>query len=271
MDWEAIKITIVEFMTTYGLKLVGAIITLIIGFWVIRIIGKVLRKIFEKSKMDESLRGFLVSLVTILLKVLLLITVLSMLGIEMTSFVALIGAIGLAIGFALQGTLANFAGGVLILFFKPFKVGDFIEANGYMGTVKEIQIINTILNTPDNKVIIMPNGPLASSVITNFSREKTRRVDLTFGVGYEADIREVKKVLEDIVQNHEKVLKEPAPLIRVAELADSSVNFAVKVWVNAADYWSVYFDLHEQVKLVFDEKGISIPFPQVDVHMQKES
>lgn len=257
-----------EFIKNYGPKAIGAVITLLIGLWVINLAMKIFKKTLEKSKLEPTLNSFILSLMSVGLKILLVITVLTMAGVEMTSFVALIGAAGLAVGLALQGSLSNFAGGVLIIFFKPFKVGDFIEASGNAGTVREIQILHTILTTPDNKVIIIPNGPLSNSVITNFSREGKRRVDMTFGVGYEADIREVRDILNSIVSKDDRVMNEPAPMIRLMELADSSVNFTVRLWVKTSDYWDVYFDTQEKVKLAFDENGISIPFPQMDVHFQ---
>ena len=263
--------TAVELIIQYAPKVLLAIITLVIGLWVIKFIVKGIKKGLEKSKVDESLKKFLTSLFSTLLKILLFISVASMIGIETTSFVAIMGAAGLAIGFALQGSLGNFAGGVLILLFKPFKVGDFIDAQGYMGSVKAIQIFNTILKTPDNKTIIIPNGGLSSGSITNFSTEPTRRVDMTFGIGYGDDLKKAKEALNNIVNADSRVLKDPAPMVVVSELADSSVNFAVRVWVNAADYWGVFFDTHETVKLEFDKKGISIPFPQQDIHLFKEN
>ncbi len=251
----------------YAPSVLLALLTLVIGLWIIKFVIKGVNKALERSKVELSLQKFLASLISILLKILLLISVASMVGIETTSFVAIMGAAGLAVGLALQGSLANFAGGVLILFFKPFKVGDFIEAQGYMGTVKEIQIFNTIMNTPDNKVIIIPNGGLSSGSITNFSKEAQRRVDMTFGIGYGDDLKKAKDVLKRIVDEDPRILKNPEPMIAVSELADSSVNFIVRVWVNAADYWGVYFDMHEKVKLTFDEENISIPYPQQDVHL----
>lgn len=260
----------VELIMGYLPQLVLAIITLIIGLWIIKLIVKGLVRMMERRKVDPSLQGFLSSLVRILLKVLLVISIASMIGIKMTSFIAILGAAGLAVGFALQGSLANFAGGVLILLFKPFKVGDFIEAQSYLGTVAAIQIFNTILKTPDNKTIIIPNGAISNSSITNFSTEPTRRVDMTFGIGYGDDIKKAKNVLNQLIQSDTRILKEPAPMIVVSELADSSVNFAVRVWCNAADYWGIYFDMHEKVKLEFDKEDISIPFPQQDVHIHNK-
>ncbi len=259
----------IELLSTYGPKLLLAIVTLIIGLWIIKLIVRTFKKGFERSNIDVSLRSFLLSLTRILLKVMLVISVASMVGIQMTSFIAILGAAGLAVGLALQGSLANFAGGVLILLFKPFKVGDFVDAGGHTGTVKEIQIFNTIMKTPDNKTIIIPNGSLSNGSITNFSTEPNRRVDMTFGIGYSDDIKKAKETLETILKNDSRVLDDPAPTVAVSGLGDSSVNFAVRPWCSSADYWSVYFDTHEKVKLEFDRAGISIPFPQQDVHLYK--
>lgn len=190
-----------------------------------------------------------------------------MLGVEMTSFVAILAAAGLAVGMALSGTLQNFAGGVMLIIFKPFKVGDVIDAQGYIGSVKEIQIFNTILKTPDNKTIIIPNGGLATSSMTNFSTEATRRVDFTFGIGYDDDIDKSRAVIEGLIKADSRIFTDPAPVIVVSELADSSVNFTVRVWANSGDYWGIFFDLTEQVKKAFDKEGISIPYPQTDVHV----
>jgi small conductance mechanosensitive channel len=222
-------------------------------------------KALDRSKVDESLKKFLSNLFGVVLKILLLISVASMVGIETTSFVAIMGAAGLSVGLALQGSLANFAGGVLILLFKPFKVGEVIDAQGYIGSVSEIQIFNTILKTPDNKTIIIPNGGLSSGSITNFSTEATRRVDMTFGIGYGDDIKKAKDLLNLMIKNDSRVLTEPAPMIVVSELADSSV------WVNSADYWGLFFDMQEKVKLEFDKHGISIPFPQQDIHLVRQN
>ena len=263
--------TAVEMLIQYAPKAILAIVTLIIGLWIIKFIVKGMGKALEKSKVEESLKKFLGSLFGAILKIMLLISVASMIGIETTSFIAIIGAAGLAVGLALQGGLANFAGGVLILLFKPFKVGDYIDAQGYSGSVKEIQIFNTVLKTPDNKIIIIPNGGLSSGSITNFSIEATRRVDMTFGIGYGDDLKKAKETLNSIANADNRVLKDPAPMIVVSELADSSVNFAFRVWVNAADYWGLFFDMQETVKLEFDKQGISIPFPQQDVHLFKQN
>jgi small conductance mechanosensitive channel len=258
-------------VVTYGLQAIYAIATLIIGFIIINAFVKFLKKTLQKREVDPSLIPFTASLANVLLKLMLLISVASMVGIQTTSFVAVLGAAGLAVGLALQGSLANFAGGVLILLFKPFKVGDVIEAQGFIGIVKGIQIFNTIMNTFDNKKIIIPNGALSSGAITNFSAEDIRRVDMEFGIGYDDDIKKAKKILADLIAADERVLNEPAePFIALKELGDSSVNFVVRVWSKAEDYWGIYFDMQENVKLTFDKEGISIPFPQRDVHLYTE-
>ncbi|TNC82170.1 MAG: mechanosensitive ion channel protein MscS [Oleiphilus sp.] len=253
---------------TYGPKLVLAIITLIIGLW---LINKVVRGLNTNltTKVDATLGQFGSSVVSVILKAVLLISVASMIGIETTSFIAVLGAAGLAIGLALQGSLANFAGGVLILLFKPFKVGDLLEAQGYIATVKEIQIFNTILKTADNRIVIIPNGALSSSSMVNINQEDTRRVDFVFGIGYDDDIDMAKSLLNELIIKDERILKDPASMVVLSELADSSVNFTVRVWVNTPDYWGVYFDMHENVKKEFDAKGLSIPYPQQDVHLHK--
>ena len=260
----------VELIIEYGPKLILAIIVLIIGLWIIKLVIKGLNKAMEKGDVDISLRKFLSSLSRILLKVLLLISVASMIGIATTSFIAILGAAGLAVGLALQGGLANFAGGVIILIFKPFKVGDFIDAQGHMGTVREITIFTTILKTPDNKTVIIPNGALSNGSMVNFSTEPTRRVEFVFGIGYSDDILKAKNVLNSIVEADTRIFKDPKPIIAVGELADSSVNFKVMVWCSSSDYWSVFFDTNEKVKLTFDNEGISIPFPQRDIHVYNE-
>ena len=266
---EAISQSIYDVIVTYGPKLIGAIITLIIGWWIIKIIQKTLRKTFEKRQMEASLRGFLNSMIGILLKVLLLVSVVGMMGVQMTSFIAILGAAGLAVGMALSGTLQNFAGGVMILLFKPFKVGDFINAQGHMGSVNEIQIFNTILKTPDNKTIIIPNGGLSTSSMINFSTEPRRRVDFTFGIAYGDDVDKAKEVLTRLINEDERILQDPAPFIAVSELADSSVNLVVRVWAEAANYWGIFFGLTENVYKTFSKEGLNIPFPQMDVHLQK--
>lgn len=257
----------VEMMMAYGPKLLLAILTLIIGLWLIKRVVNAANSHFGER--EPTLGQFISSVTSVLLKAILLIAVASMVGIETTSFIAVLGAAGLAVGLALQGSLSNFAGGVLILLFKPFKVGDLIEAQGFIATVKEIQIFNTILKTADNRIVILPNASLSNGNIVNINQEDTRRVDFVFGIGYEDDIDKAKNILNTIAENDSRVLKDPEHVVVLSELADSSVNFTVRLWVKTPDYWSVYFDTHEAVKKSFDQQGISIPFPQQDVHMHQ--
>ncbi len=260
---------LIELVLLYGPKLLWAIVVLFVGFWVIKKVTVLMDLAMTKKEVEVTLKLFLMNLVSILLKALLFISVASMVGIETTSFIAVLGAAGLAVGLALQGSLSNFAGGVLLLLFKPYKVGDFIETQGHSGTVNAIQIFNTILKTGDNKTIIIPNGPIANSSLINYSTEENRRVDMVFGIGYGDDIDQAKGLLQQLIDQDDRILKEPASAILCAELADSSVNFNVRVWVNASDYWGVYFDMQEAVKKRFDQEGISIPFPQQDVYMHQ--
>lgn len=259
-----------DLIIEYGLQVVGAIVALILGLWIIRILTNVLKKTMVKRDVDPSLRGFLGTMFNILLKIMLIISIAQMIGVEMTSFIAVLGAVGLAVGLALSGTLQNFAGGVMILLFKPFKAGDFIEAQGHMGTVNEIQIFNTILKTPDNKTIIIPNGGLSTGSMINFSAEPQRRIDMTFGIAYGDDTARAKKVIMGLIEADGRILKDPDPFVAVSELADSSVNFAVRVWVNLADYWDVYFEMHENIYTTFNKEGLNIPFPQMDVHLHQQ-
>ncbi len=261
----------VDLIWRIGPQLLWALATLFVGTWIIKLINRFAGKAMEKGNVDLSLRKFIASLLSIGLKILLLISVAGMLGIATASFVAVIGAAGLAVGLALQGSLANFAGGVLILLLKPFKVGDVIEAQGYVGKVDQIQIFNTILKTADNKTVILPNAAVSNGNITNYSTEPRRRVDMTFGIGYDDDLLKAKQILQKMTEEDERILKDPAPTVVVSELADSSVNFAVRVWVKAEDYWNVFFDFQEKVKLTFDKEGISIPYPQQDVHLHQEN
>lgn len=259
-----------EMIVEYGMKLVGAILTLVIGLWILKGINKAFSRMLEKRNVDPSLSPFLKSLVSNILRVLLFIVVLGMLGIQMTSFVAILGAAGLAVGLALSGTLSNFAGGVILLLLKPFKVGDWIEAQGFSGTVSAIQIFYTILKTPDNKTIIIPNGDLSTGALVNYSTESKRRVDWSFGIAYGDDIEKARQILLSILNADERILKEPAePFVKVSELADSSVNLATRVWVNAPDFWDVKMETMEKVYNEFNAKGINIPFPQMDVHVHK--
>lgn len=258
-----------ELLVAYAPKFILAIVVLILGLWVIKMINNTFGRLLDKRNVDTSLRGFLKSLVGIILKVMLFISVLTMVGVEMTSFIAILAAAGLAVGMALSGTLQNFAGGVMILLFKPFKAGDYIDAQGYAGTVADIQIFNTILKTPDNRTIIIPNGGLATSAMVNYSTEPKRRVDFTFGIGYDDDIDKARQIILDLIAKDERIHKDPAPFVMISELADSSVNFAVRVWSNAGDYWGIFFDMNEAVKKAFDKEGVSIPFPQTDVHLHQ--
>ncbi len=258
-----------EMTVTYGIKLIVAVITLFIGLWLIKLASKALSRLMERKETDVSLRGFLKSLVSISLKTLLFITAAGMLGIQMTSFIAILGAAGLAVGMALSGTLQNFAGGVMILIFKPFKAGDYIEAQGYTGTVSEIQIFVTILKTPDNKTIIIPNGGLSTGSLINYSSEENRRIDFSFGIAYGDDFDHAKSVLLKLIAADSRILKEPVPFIVLGELAGSSVNITVRLWAKASDYWGIYFDLNEKVYKQFPLEGLHIPFPQMDVHLQQ--
>ncbi len=257
----------IEMAMQYAPQLILAVLTLIVGLWIINKFTAGLGRAFDKSGMEPTLQKFIHNLLSVGLKALLLISVASMVGVETTSFIAVLGAAGLAVGLALQGSLANFAGGVLILLFRPYKVGDFIETNGQMGVVKEIGIIHTTMTTGDNKTIILPNGPVSNGTIVNFSTQATRRVDIVFGIGYGDDLKKAKEVLAGLIEADERILKDPAPLVVISSLGDSSVNITTRSWVNAADYWGVFFDLTENAKLAFDAAGISIPFPQTDVHL----
>lgn len=252
----------------YAPKIVTALAILLIGLFVINLLVKMSRKVMKKAGVDITLQKFLGNLLGWALKILLIVTVISQLGVETTSFAAILAAAGLAVGLALQGSLANFAGGVLIMIFKPFKLGDLVEAQGEIGVVKEIEIFTTKLTGLSNKEIIIPNGSLSNGNIVNYTTEGTRRVDLVIGVSYDADIKKTKEVLMQVLTSHPKVLKDPAPGVTVSELADSSVNFAVRPWSKTADYWDVYFEITENVKLALDEAGIEIPYPH-QVHIKK--
>ena len=258
-----------EIVYTYGPKLIGAIAVWIIGSIIVKWLTGSFSKIMDRKGTDDSLKPFLKSLISILLKTMLIISVLSMLGIQMTSFIAILGAAGLAVGMALSGTLQNFAGGVIILLFKPYKVGDFIEAQGHIGVVKEIQIFTTILLEVDNKTVIIPNGPLSTGSIINYSAQPTRRVDLNFGIAYGDSVDKARKVLFQLFKDDKRILEDPAPFVGLKELADSSVNLTARVWVKAEDYWPVFFDMNEKTYNAFNDEGINIPFPQMDVHLQK--
>lgn len=246
-----------------------AIIVLLVGLILIRKIVAIVGKQVENSKLDQTLKPFTMSLVGSILKILLALSVVGILGVDTSSFVALIAAAGFAIGLAFQGSLSNFAGGILLLIVRPFKVGDFIEASGYAGTVEAINILNTSLNTPDNKVIYIPNGGLSNTSIVNYSIKPTRRVEWKFGVGYEQDAEKVKSILREIISSHELVLMDPEPFIRMSEHGDSAIVFTARAWVNSPDFFTVFFDVMEEVKKRFDQEEVSIPYPQMDIHMSK--
>lgn len=259
----------VDMAIEYGPKVLLALITIIIGFWIAGKLSGLVGKAMEKKKVDPSVKPFIVSLISVVLKVMVLISAAELIGVETTSFVAIMGAATLAVGMALQGSLANFAGGVLILVFKPYKVGDLIDSQGQVGWVKSIQVFNTILLSPDNKTIILPNGAVSNGTITNLSAAGTIRVDLVVGISYSANIKKAKEVALQVMQEDPQVVADPAPSVNVLELADSSVNLAIRPFCTAEDYWDVYFGIQEKVKLAFDEAEVEIPFPQMDVHLPK--
>lgn len=260
-----------DYIIDFGIRLGTAILIFVIGFWIANQVKKGISRVFERRNLEPSLRSFLKSLITGALKVLVIITALYQLGIEMTSFVALLGAAGLAIGMAFSGTLSNFAGGVIILLFKPYRVGDFVQMQGETGTVKEIQIFHTIMNTTDNKRIILPNGPIANGNITNFTMENIRRVDFSFGIAYGDNFKIARDTLLQYINEDKRILKDPEPFIGLGSLGDSSVNITVRVWAKTEEYWDVFFDMNERVYNEFPEKGLSIPFPQMDVHLHQET
>lgn len=247
-----------------------AIAIILVGKFLATKIAKFVEKRMLKASVDKAVAGFASSILYALMFAGVVLMALGQLGIETTSFIAILGAAGLAVGLALQGSLSNFASGVLIILFRPFKAGDFIDAGGQMGTVDRIELFSTYLKTPDNRVIILPNSTITNGAIVNFSRETTRRIDLIIGISYDADIRLAKQIMQDIINADERILKEPACTIAVSELADSSVNFVLRPWVNAADYWTVRADVLEKIKYTFDEQGVGIPYPQMDVHLHKE-
>lgn len=260
----------IEFVVNYGPKVIGAILIWIIGSWVIKKLMRATSKMMSLGNYDESLQKFLSNLLGWGLKILLILAVLGTVGVETTSFAAILAAAGLAIGMALQGSLSNFAGGVLIMIFKPFKIGDLIEAQGVLGVVEEIEIFTTKLNSPENKRIIVPNGTLSNGNITNYSAIGNLRVDLNVGVGYGDDLKKAKQVITDVLANNPKVLKSPAPTVAVSELGDNAVNLVVRPYATVENYWDVYFGVLEDVKVALDQAGISIPFPQRDVHIHNK-
>jgi len=262
---------IYDLVTLYGVKVIAAIAIFIVGRWVAKGFRSLTKKMLDKRNVDPTITGFVRNLVYMGLLVFVIIAALGQLGIQTTSFIAILGAAGLAIGLALQGSLANFAAGFLMIIFKPFKVGDYIEAGGSAGTVEVIQIFTTTLRTPDNKTVIIPNAGVTGGNIVNWTVKGTRRVDMGFGIGYEDDIDKAKQIIIDVLSKDDRILKDPPMQIAVSELADSSVNFVVRPWATVSDYWGIYFDAMENIKKAFDEAGISIPYPQQDVHLFQES
>ena len=258
-----------ELAVLYGVKILMALLIFMVGKWIVKKLSSMVQTLMEKKEVDPAIRNFTGSIIYYALLIFVCIAALGQLGIQTASFVAIVGAAGLAVGLALQGSLSNFAAGVLLLIFRPFKVGDFVEVAGISGVIQSIQIFTTELNTPDNKKVIVPNGGIISGNIVNYTANETRRVDLIFGIGYSDDIDKARQIIEGILKADERVLEIPASTVAVVELADSSVNFVCRPWVNTEDYWAAYFDITEAVKKAFDSNGISIPFPQQDVHMHQ--
>jgi small conductance mechanosensitive channel len=267
MEMSQILDKVWELVTIYGLKVIAAIVILIIGRWVAKGISKLIGRMMDKGKVDHTIQRFTVNMAYIALMAFVVLAALSQLGIQTTSFIAVLGAAGLAVGLALQGSLANFAAGFLMIIFRPFRVGDYIEGAGVAGTVEEIQIFTTTLVTPDNKTVIIPNASMTGGNIVNWTLKGTRRVDMIFGIGYGDDIDKAKQIMVDVMAADPRILKEPAPQVAMLELADSSVNFVVRPWVKSTDYWGVYMEITEKIKKAFDADGVSIPFPQRDVHV----
>ena len=257
----------IQYGIEYGIKIVSAVAIFIIGRWIVKKISGFMEKLMKKGGVDATLSAFIMNMINILLMVVVVLAAVTELGVNTTSFIAILGAAGLAIGLSLQGILGNIGSGVILILFRPFQVGDTISAAGETGTVESITLFNTVLLTPDNKVILAPNSAVAAGNIVNFSKQEERRVDFVFGIGYDDDLKLAKATLQEIIDADDRILKDPASFIGVGELGDSSVNFTVRVWVKAADYWGVYFDTNEKVKLTFDEKGISMPYPQMDIHL----
>jgi small conductance mechanosensitive channel len=267
LDFNYFQSLIVE----YGLNIIWAIVIIVVGWWLAGILSKLLRKNMNRADIDPSVIGFAGNMVYWAILIFAILGALARVGVQTTSIIAVLGAASLAVGLALQGSLSNFAAGVLILLFRPYRIGDYVEIAGAAGTVKEIQIFNTVMETPDQKVVFVPNAQATGGNITNYTTKGTRRVDMVFGIGYDDDVLKAKSLLEQIITADERVFADPAPVVAVLELADSSVNFAVRPFVKVEDYWPVLFDTTEKVKLEFDKAGISIPFPQQDVHLFSES
>jgi small conductance mechanosensitive channel len=266
-DPNQVILLVQEQGTDIGMKVVAAVVIFLVGRWLAHLLVNIVRKALAKTDMEDTLESFLCNILNVFLMAVVLIATIGALGVETTSLLAVLGAAGLAVGLALQGSLSNFAAGVLLVAFRPYRVGDFIDAAGVTGTVDDVQIFTTILKTPDNKQVIVPNSQIMNGIITNFSAHDTRRVDLVVGCGYGDDIDKVYSVLKDIIDKDDRILSDPAPSIALNTLADSSVNFNVRPWVNKADYWDVYNGVTEQVKRRFDQEGLNIPFPQRDVHV----
>lgn len=269
MSWDVFLDKLINLGTALGSKLLAAILIFLIGRWIVRKLKKLVCNILEKRHVEASLATFTRSLMSITLNFLLILMVVGTLGVETSSIIALFASIGVGVGMALSGTLQNFAGGIMILLFKPFKVGDFIEAQGQSGTVKEIQIFNTIMTTPDNKIIIVPNGGLSTGITKNYSKEAIRRVDWEFGIAYGDSYDKAKNVIERLLNADNRILKEPEYFIALTSLGESSVNIVVRAWANASDYWGVFFDMNEKIYKTFAEENLNIPFPQLDVHLVK--
>ena len=270
MSTEELTSMVIKWVLNLSARVLIALAIFFIGRWIIRYLRKLLRRMMERRAVEASLKSFLLNLVSITLTLFLIIVIIGILGIDTTSFVAIFASAGLAIGMALSGTLQNFAGGVMILIFKPFRVGDFIEAQGQTGTVKEIQLFNTVINTTDNKTIMIPNGGISTGIINNYSKESIRRVEWTFGIGYGDDYDLAKATVASMLDQDARVLKDPAYFIAVSSLGDSSVNIVVRAWTSTGDFWSVFFDMNEKVYKQFPIVGLNIPYPQMDVHLHQE-
>ena len=270
-DTGEINSIISTYVIPWGINIVFALAIFIVGRIVSKMIVRLLKKILHKTGMDNILINFVSSIVNTALLLFIIIASLDQLGVDTTSLIALLGAAGLAVGLSLQNSLQNFASGVMLIVFRPFKAGDMVEAGGTAGVVESISIFNTIMRTGDNREVIIPNGSIYDGNIINYSARETRRIDMVFGIGYDDDIKQAKEIMQQILDSDERIHKEPEPLVAVAELADSSVNFNVRPWVNTGDYWAVKFDLTEKIKLAFDANNISIPYPQMDLHIDKQS
>ena len=270
MSIEDIIKTVTTSLIEIALKILLAIAIYFIGRWIIRRILRILKHIFEKHNVDTSLRTFLDNFVSISLTIILFIIIIGVLGLNTSSFIAIFASAGLAIGMALSGTLQNFAGGVMLLLLKPYHVGDYIEAQGQSGTVKSIQLFNTIINTPDNKTIIIPNGGISTGIINNYSKETTRRVEWIIGIEYGNDFDQAKTVIKELLDADTRILQEPAYLIEITQLADSAVNIVVRAWVNSSDYWNVFFEMNAKIYKTLPQRGINFPFPQMDIHLKKD-